>query len=679
MITKVYSLSVFALLLFMSHNTADAQESDGSKDCYAIWNGDTLNIGNSEACIVLIKNNKGLIVKSIENKELNQNIDFQNESYLLTLGNLTDSIIAEDFNSEFVPGNAISFGYLKAEFLTSYSRIDVIRKFRVYPGSPMLACEFFIRKRGSEEIEFVPGETNLVNLHMPGKHLLLKSVEFFDRTDHNNTLVKEHEVLSFFRYPQKLKGNILYAKNLLTKKSLIILKEAPCSFVQLNYPGFDFYKRLDVLSVKGIGVSPTDLKGNTWVKTYSVVLGVTGENEFDFISSLRSYQKKWRKLLPERDEMIMMNTWGDRSKDTAINELFIKGEIDACKKLHITHFQIDYGWQQGRFRNSAIKSGTLRDEFEKEYWQPNAQKFPNGFKAVTEYAKEKGVILGLWFYPDSENNYSRWRQDAEIVVNLYEDFGIRYFKIDLVKLPNKQAEINFRNFLDTILSATDQEVVFNLDLTADNRGGYHYFYEYGNLFLENRYTDNGSYYPFWTHRNLWMLSKYVPPERFQIEFLNFERNTSKYPEGDIYAPYYIPFDFQFAITMMAQPLAWLEGSGLSEKAYEVSQLIKDFRKVQAELHSGNIYPIGDEPSGSSWTGFQSIKDHNSGYIMVFRENNEKHKESVETYLPQKTKVKFKKVVGYGEDFVQTVDAEGRIEFELSGINQFVLYEYLYEK
>ena len=31
-------------------------------------------------------------------------------------------------------------------------------------------------------------------------------------------------------------------------------------------------------------------------------------------------------------------------------------------------------------------------------------------------------------------------------------------------------------------------MVINLDATADNRTGYHYFYEYGNIFLENRYS-----------------------------------------------------------------------------------------------------------------------------------------------------------------------------------------------
>ena len=70
------------------------------------------------------------------------------------------------------------------------------------------------------------------------------------------------------------------------------------------------------------------------------------------------------------------------------------------------------------------------------------------------------------------------------------------------------------------MDATGGEAVFNLDVTAGRRWGYHYGNEYGNLFLENRYTDWSNYYPHWTLRNLWMLSRYVPPQNLQIEFLN---------------------------------------------------------------------------------------------------------------------------------------------------------------
>src|ERR1700754_3984748 len=129
-------------------------------------------------------------------------------------------------------------------------------------------------------------------------------------------------------------------------------------------------------------------------------------------------------------------------------------------------------------------------------------------------------------------------------------------EIDGVQIADKKAEDNFRKMLDTVVARTDGEGLFNLDVTAGRRFGYHYFYEYGNLFLENRYTDWANYYPYFTLRNVWMLSKYMPPQRLQIEFLNKWRNADKYPAADSLSPSFYSFDYLFAITMAGQPLAW---------------------------------------------------------------------------------------------------------------------------
>ena len=128
-----------------------------------------------------------------------------------------------------------------------------------------------------------------------------------------------------------------------------------------------------------------------------------------------------------------------------------------------------------------------------------------------------------------------------------------------------------------MLEQTNYEVIFNLDATAGRRGGYHYMNEYGNIFLENRYTDWGNYYPYRTLRNLWMLSRYVPAEKMQIEFLNKWRNADKYDAADPFAPARYSFDYLFAITLAAQPLAWMEASNLPEEAYITASLLKKYQ------------------------------------------------------------------------------------------------------
>ncbi len=81
----------------------------------------------------------------------------------------------------------------------------------------------------------------------------------------------------------------------------------------------------------------------------------------DKLVALRTYQKQIRRLLPQRDEMIMMNTWGDRSQDSKVNEAFCLRELGRGVQLGITHFQIDDGWQTGKSPNSAVAKGSFKD------------------------------------------------------------------------------------------------------------------------------------------------------------------------------------------------------------------------------------------------------------------------------------------------------------------------------
>jgi hypothetical protein len=296
---------------------------------------------------------------------------------------------------------------------------------------------------------------------------------------------------------------------------------------------------------------------------------------------------------------------------------------------------------------------------------------------VVERGEELGIEVCLWFNPSKDDSYAHWREDADTLIGLYREHGIRTFKIDGVQVPDKRAETNLRRMFDAVRAATGDEVVFNLDVTAGQRYGYHYFNEYGNIFLENRYTDWSNYYPHWTLRNLWMLSRYVPPQNLQIEFLNVWRNPDQYPPQDPLAPVRVPFDYAFAITMMAQPLAWFEATGLPEPAFEIAELVRGYREHQLAIHAGQILPIGEEPSGAGWTGFQSIApdDDGSGYLLVFREHNDRPMASLKVWGLAGRCVRCRALLGHGDDVVGRVDGEGRLTFSLPRPFTFALYAY----
>ncbi|MEO7765768.1 MAG: alpha-galactosidase, partial [Ferruginibacter sp.] len=289
-------------------------------------------------------------------------------------------------------------------------------------------------------------------------------------------------------------------------------------------------------------------------------------------------------------------------------------------------------------------------------------------------AKKYGIKVSLWFNPSTDSSFMNWEKDADVLIAQYKKYGISMWKIDGVQAADKKAEINFRLFLDKVMNATNQEAVFNLDVTAGKRFGYHYMNTYGNLFLENRYTDWGNYYPHYTLRNLWQLSAYMPVQRLQIEFLNKWRNRGKYAADDSLAPSHYSFDYLFAISMVAQPLAWFEVSGLPAEAFATAKLVAEYKAVRTALHKGQIFPIGSEPGGFSWTGFQSIQEK-KGYFLVFRESNPQPQQTMSTSLPTGKKVKLKLIAGQGKNFETTTGEKGAISFALLAQRSFALYEY----
>ena len=661
---------------------------------YAKLEGDTLKIGNDLIERVFVWNGGNVKTVAIVNKTTGATSRDVKETPDLDI--VKGKAIDGSFKEEVIPSTPVRQAYRKVTIEYTIEGLQVKRVYNIPEDAPAIQCETFLKGSlsGSLRGEGVNSADNkniestddmagkkaadgaiLDNLNFAGKHWHVKTVEFKDVTDWNNDLVFENSYVSYRK--NGLRGNLLFANNQDDNFGYFLLKEAPCSSVQLNYGGADFYAEYGHMQVAGIGLESSELKTDDWVKAYSVVLGVyNAKSKLNALQSLRSYQKTIRTHLATRDEMIMMNTWGDRSQDSKVNEQFCLAELEKAARLGITHFQIDDGWQSGKSPNSKVAKGSFKNIHDNpDYWTPDPQKYPHGLKPIVDKAHELGIEVGLWFNPSIQNDFADWSKDADVLIGLYRKYGIKVYKIDGLSIPSKTAEENLRKLFDTVLEATDDDVVFNLDATAGRRGGYHMFGEYGNIFLENRYTDWGNYYPYMTLRNLWKLSRYVPAERLQIEFLNNWRNPNKYPADDKFAPANYGFDYLFAITMAGQPLAWMEASNLPEEAYVISPLVKDYTAIMEDLHSGTILPIGDEPSGESWTGFQSVLSDKEGYLIVYREDNDAETGTLSTYLPEGSKVLFTKVLGKGETFSAITGANGALNVSLPSANSYALYKY----
>jgi len=666
------------------------------EQCQAVLKNDTLVLENGLLKRTLLWNNGALQSLALHNKISGNTISgipvaVKGDVFLPGINSTGKNA---SFRVYDVAATKASYAYRAAEVVVQMEGIELKRVFKLFADCPGIVCDYYLRGKPGAWSNFAAESAAFKNIEdentkkaaegkilftdrvpLSGNHWKLKSVEFYDASDYNNNLVEDYSRLLYAR-ENKLRGNLLLATDQTTKSGFFILKEAPVSNIQLQYQGFDFTTIFGEVNVAGMGLAPANINDSIWVKGYSIVVGVNeGESEQGLLFALRSYQSKQRIYKEQRDAMILSNTWGDRNRDSRIDETFILQEIEAAAKLGITHLQIDDGWQVGVSSNSALGGSLANIWGNPDYWEVNPKKFAGGLEKVIAAAKAKGIQVTLWFNPSTDSSFKNWEKDADALINQHKKYGITMWKIDGVQIGDKQADVNFSKLLDKVMAATSNEAVFNLDVTAGRRFGYNYMHTYGNLFLENRYTDWTNYYPHFSLRNLWQLSAYIPAQRLQIEFLNKWRNANKYPVGDVLAPANYSFDYLFAITMVAQPLAWFEVSSLPAEAFETAKLITKYKTIAADLHMGKIFPIGDEPGGFSWTGFQSVQ-HNKGYLLVFRESNRNTKKLVKTLLPAGKKVRLSFVAGKGKTFDTTTGEDGAITFQIPDQKSFALYSYI---
>lgn len=681
---RIGTLLAIAVLMFGREAVAEPHTS------YSRLCGDTLTMGNGLIERVFRWNGGNLVTIRVEEKQsgrvwinASQTPDFEVVP--------VEGSVSGCYRVERVDATELHPAWLETTVEFSTGGLDVRRVYRIYDDAPAILCRTWLRGgadalgraesvnpadrkniESADDMQPLRSGGVLDRFAPGGNHWHVRVVEFRDVTDWNNNLVFETDIIPYRKLGYR--GNLLFARSGIDEGGFFLLKEAPCSDVQLSYGGEDFTAEFGSFAVVGPGLKPEDLADGRWQQAYGCVLGVFPGGELEALTALRSYQKQLRRLLPGRDEMVMMNTWGDRSQDTKVNEAFCLREIRRAARLGITHFQIDDGWQAGKSPNSALAKGSFRNIWDNpDYWTPDSVKYPRGLQPVVELGRQLGVEVCLWFNPSVQNAYADWEKDARALIGLFRRYGIRTFKIDGLAIPDKRSETNLRRLFDRVTEETGGQVVFNLDATAGRRGGYHLFNEYGNIFLENRYTDWGNYYPYWTLRNVWMLSKYVPAERLQIEFLNKWRNREKYA-GDPFAPANYDFEYLFATTIVGQPLAWMEATGLPDEALALGPKIGRYRQIQHALHRGVILPVGDEPSGRSWTGFQSI-DGDDGFLIIYREATPDAEASIRTWLPEGCRIRLTPILGEGRPGVAKVGRGGCVTVRLDRPNSYVLYRY----
>lgn len=623
------------------------------KDCYAYYSESdgSVHIGNGK--IEKIMKIKGSFIRTHSVRDCKNGYEWSGGRSLWQRCPLLDACESPilDFKTEVVENSFVMKAHLKAEIVFSGRHGTVWYEYLIFPDVSFIYNQIYISKQDNAEIfeerkqsnnpTGIEKQQNTVSdqdvfcssdtldcIPLGQRHVNVESFKLYDKTDYNDMLVERQNasVYIFKNGNLSREGNVFCVNDYTSENSIMLVKHSPTESSALNRKGKDFDMQGSIYAtLYGTGIDFTDIPDGK-VPYYASAVGVGKTQDI--------YEEYWRYNTafclddPRKSLYIMSNTWGDRSQDTAVCERFMLKELDRAKELGVDIVQIDDGWQSGITANSGCKSGGVWEGYyadNSDFWQVNNQRFPNGLEPIVSKAKSYGIEIGLWFSPDSSKDFENVDRDIETLLDLYNKYGIRYFKLDGVKIRNKLCEMRFIHLISELNRRTNGDMRFNLDVTAEDRFGYLYQPQFGTVFVENRYTDYVNYFPHNTFKNVWNLARVIPTRRLQMEILNIRRNTDRY-NGYLFAPNTYSLDYLFATVMVANPLFWMEMTNLADDdAKLLAEISGIYKNYKAELFESRVIPIGKMPNGMAFSGYYCQNaDKKSENVILFREATKDH-------------------------------------------------------
>ena len=536
------------------------------------------------------------------------------------------------------------------EIEESVQKLEFRREYMVFPGLPAISCRTGISAAAQPNILWTRrGDLHTLTRHgvgflescvdsfrLRGCPDRLETIEFAGRTDYGNDHVRETEhdpAAAVIR----VMGNLLICE--FDGAGVFVLQQAPPSAERRDLEQYDF--RVEAGRVHSLcwGISPWEVSPDRMLFSYWHTVGVYHGERIEMTRALKDYLRLRCGQDHERDFSVTVNPWGCGQFPQLLSEEFLRADIEAAGRLHATHYQIDDGWQSGRALRMMVEHNRAADT---EFWSVCREVLPDGFRPIRQTADDSGIELALWLAPSFNQDYRDWEAFAEVVYGYYRDYGFRMFKLDAIQTRTKAAEDNLERMLRALRKRTGGDILFNLDTTNGQRPGYFLFLEYGNIFLENRYAchDWGQrYHPEITLRNLWRLSRYMRPQSLQIEVTDPALiNAATYERDGVNRPDEYTPEYWMAVTLFANPLIWLAPSRLAPDVAETYTRIIDLHRAHRRgVFGGEIFPIGAQPDGGSWTGFQSHRSEDgSGYLVVYRELHAPDRGTVELHFVNDT-------------------------------------------
>ena len=72
-----------------------------------------------------------------------------------------------------------------------------------------------------------------------------------------------------------------------------------------------------------------------------------------------------------------------------------------------------------------------------------------GLKYVADYGASKNLKTGMWFAPDSHDNFALLERDTAVLKKAYDQWGIRFFKLDMYWVNTNDERDRFLKLLES--------------------------------------------------------------------------------------------------------------------------------------------------------------------------------------------------------------------------------------
>jgi hypothetical protein len=430
---------------------------------------------------------------------------------------------------------------------------------------------------------------------------------------------------------------------------LAMVKESHKCANQYGVDTGEFIVDEDGVQNTGTSLFPADISADQyqWCWASWCIAYTNGQDGFEL--ALKQFDRLRYPIDPERDIYIQANTWGSGRNQEASKEKNILLELETQAELGIDIQQIDDGWQT-------------------KEWVPRSDWYPEGWKNIVAKSKETGVKLGLWA--------AAMPVTYEALKTNYDNAHFVSYKLDFANLGSHQNMEKLSNKIRNFIKYTDHKVRVNWDLTENApRFGYFWAREYGCIYLENRkpdQPDNVVYIPHLVLRDIWQVAKYTNINKFQTTIQNIEMTTPRLSDAHLHKhPYAV------AIGLVGTPLFFQETHNYTKQAKDqIKPLLNIYKKYRHEMYNSYVFPIGEEPNNASWTGFQWYNaDKDNGFLMIFRELNNKQKENqIALRFIKNSKVKLTDLET-GEIFMQATNKDGEIKVNIDNPADFIFLQY----